>query len=64
MKGYDQISVEPVGMNGSNFKNETLLVLTFYPFNYKVKDVISRNLQILKNDHEKSAILTINLLSP
>ena len=25
------------------------LVLTFHPFNYKVRDVISRNFQILKN---------------
>ena len=28
MKGYDQISVEPVGMNGSNFKN------VFYGYRY------------------------------
>ena len=27
------------------------LVLTFHPFNYKVRDVISRNFQILKNYH-------------
>ena len=27
------------------------LVLTFHSFNYKVRDVISRNFQILKNDY-------------
>ena len=36
------------------------LVLTFHPFNYKVRDVISRNFQILKNDPETSAIFTDN----
>ena len=30
--------------------DEIPLVLTFHPFNYKVRDVISRNFQILKND--------------
>ena len=38
------------------------LVSTFHPFNYKVRDVISRNLQILKNDPETSAIFTDNPL--
>ena len=38
------------------------LVLTFHPFNYKVRDVISRNFQILKNDPETSAIFTDNPL--
>ena len=32
------------------------LVLTFHPFNYKVKDIISRNCQILKNDPEMLAV--------
>ena len=36
------------------------LVLTFHPFNYKVRDVISRNFLILKNDPETSAIFTNN----
>ena len=36
------------------------LVLTFHPFNYKVRDVISRNFQILKNDPETSVIFTNN----
>ena len=36
------------------------LVLTFHPFNYKVRDIISRNFQILKNDPETSAIFTDN----
>ena len=39
------------------------LVLTFHPFNYKVRDVISRNFQILKNDPETSAIFTDNPLT-
>ena len=34
------------------------LVLTFHPFSYKVRDVISRNFLILKNDPETSAIFT------
>ena len=38
------------------------LVLTFHPFNYKVKEVVSRNFQILKNDPETSAIFTDNPL--
>ena len=36
------------------------LVLTFHPFNYTVRDVISRNFQILINDPETSAIFTDN----
>ena len=38
------------------------LVLTFHPFNYKVRDVISRNFLILKNDPETSTIFTDNPL--
>ena len=38
------------------------LVLTFHPFNYKVRDVVSLNSQILKNDPETSAIFTVNPL--
>ena len=38
------------------------LVLTFHPFNYKVRDVISRNFRILKNYPETSAIFTDNSL--
>ena len=36
--------------------------MTFHPFNYKVRDVISRNFLILKNDPETSAIFTNNTL--
>ena len=36
------------------------LVLTFHPFNYKVRDVNNRNFQILKYDPETSAIFTDN----
>ena len=42
--------------------DKTPLILTFHPFNYKVRDVISRNFQILKNDPETSAIFTDNPL--
>ena len=38
------------------------LVLTFHPFNYKVRDVIRHNFLILKNDAETSAIFTDNPL--
>ena len=38
------------------------LVLTFHPFNYKVRDVISRNFLILKHDPETSSIFTNNPL--
>ena len=38
------------------------LVLTFHPFNYKVRDVISRNFLILKNDPATSTIFTDNPL--
>ena len=38
------------------------LVLTFHLFNYKVRDVISRNFLILKNDPETSAIFIDNPL--
>ena len=38
------------------------LLVTFHPFNYKVRDVISRNFLILKNDPETSAIFTDNPL--
>ena len=31
--------------------------MTFHPFNYKVRDIISRNLQILKNNPVRSAII-------
>ena len=36
--------------------------MTFHPFNYKVRDVISRTFQILKNDRETSAIFNDNPL--
>ena len=32
----------------------TLLVLTFHPFNFKIRDVIMKNFHILKNDPETS----------
>ena len=38
------------------------LVLIFHPFNYKVRNIISRNFQILKKDPETSAIFTDNPL--
>ena len=46
------------------FSNNTLNSETTFghPFNYKVRDVISRNFQILKNDPKTSAIFTNNPL--
>ena len=42
--------------------NRTLLVLTFHPFNFKVRDVIRKNFHILKNDPETSSIFSNNPL--
>ena len=42
--------------------NKTLLVLTFHPFNFKVRDVIRNNFHILKNDPETSSIFSNNPL--
>ena len=42
--------------------NRTPLVLTFHPFNFKVRDVIRKNFHILKNDPETSSILSNNPL--
>ena len=41
---------------------EIPLVHTFHPLNYKVRDIISRNFEILKNDTMTSAIFTDNPL--
>ena len=38
------------------------LVLTFHPFNFKVRDLIRKNFHILKNDPETSAIFSNNPL--
>ena len=42
--------------------NRTPLVLTFHPFNFKVRDVIRKNFHILKNDPETSSIFSNNPL--
>ena len=42
--------------------NRTPLVLTFHPFNFKVRDVIRKNFHILKNDPETSSISSNNPL--
>ena len=42
--------------------NKVPLVLTFHLFNYKVRDIITRNFGILKNDSETSSIFTDNPL--
>ena len=42
--------------------NRTPLVLTFHPFNFKVRDVIRKNFYILKNDPETSSIFSNNPL--
>ena len=38
------------------------LVLTFHPFNFKVRDITFRNFEILKNDPETSSIFSDNTL--
>jgi hypothetical protein len=35
------------------------LVLNYHPFNFKVRDVINKNLHILKNDLETSSIFSV-----
>ena len=42
--------------------NRTPLVITFHPFNFKVRDVIRKNFHILKNDPETSSIFSNNPL--
>ena len=42
--------------------NRTPLVLTFHPFNFKVRDVIRKNFHVLKNDPETSSIFSNNRL--
>ena len=42
--------------------NKTSLVLTFHPFNFKVRYVISKNFHILRNDPETSSIFSNNPL--
>ena len=42
--------------------NRTPLVLTFHPFNFKVRDVIRKNFHILKSDPETSSTFSSNPL--
>ena len=42
--------------------NRTPLVLTFHPFNFKVRDVIRKNFHILKNYPGTSSVFSNNLL--
>ncbi len=42
--------------------NQFPLVLTFHPFNFKVRDIIRKNFHILKNDPETSSIFSNNPL--
>ena len=42
--------------------NQIPLVLTFHPFNFKVRDIIRKNFHILKNDPETSSIFSNNPL--
>ena len=46
----------------SQTTTEPPLVLTFHPFIFKVRDVISKNFHILKNDPETSSIFSNNPL--
>ena len=42
--------------------NQIPLVLTFHPFNFKIRDIIRKNFYILKNDPETSSIFSNNPL--
>ncbi len=42
--------------------NQIPLVLTFHPFNFKVRDIIRKNFHFLKNDPETSSIFSNNPL--
>ena len=42
--------------------NQIPLVLTFHPFNFNIRDIISKNFDILKNDPETSSIFSNNSL--
>ena len=42
--------------------NKIPQVLTYHPFNFKVRDVIRKNYHILKNDPETSSIFSSNPL--
>ena len=42
--------------------NKIPLVLAFHPFNFKVRDLITKNFHILKNDPKTSAIFSNNSL--
>ena len=42
--------------------NQIPLVLTFHPFNLKVRDIIRKNFHFLKNDPETSSIFSNNPL--
>jgi hypothetical protein len=42
--------------------NKIPLVLNYHPFNFKVRDVINKNFQVLKNDPETSSIFSDNPL--
>ena len=47
--------------NGTD-NNKIPLVLTYHPFNFKVRDVIRKNFHILKNDPQTSSIFSENPL--
>ncbi len=42
--------------------NQIPLVLTFHPFNFKVRDIIRKNFHIMKNDPETSSNFSNNPL--
>ena len=45
-------------LNNVTDNNRTHLVLTFHPFNFKVRDVIRKNFHFLNNDPETSSIFS------
>ena len=45
-----------------SFTRKVPIVLTFHPFHYKVRDIITRNFGILKNDVETLSMFTDNSL--
>ncbi len=49
-----------VPLSGDDLVTFNFLVLTFHPFNFKVREIIRKNFHILKNDPETSFIFSNN----
>ena len=63
-RGYPTSPSETLSSSVTNVTDHdrTPLVLTFHPFNFKVRDVIRKNFHILKNNPETSSIFSSNAL--